>query len=187
METLSAIQIRCSLKHHLSDREIEPEKIKTILEAARLAPSARNMQPWHFVVVHGRDAVKNLVAAAFSESNQVAVQAPVIIVVCASPGDDVSVDGKDYYLFDSGSAVENMLLAATDLGLVTHLILRFDEKLVKKILNIPDDVRVVIVTPLAYPLEGSYEAAAHDRLNERTRKDYDQVVYFNQWNEPGLG
>ena len=184
METLITIMKRCSLKNHLSSNEIEPEIIKRILSAAQLAPSARNTQPWRFIVVQGKEAVENLVDHAFSENNTIARQAPVILVVCARPEDDVIVDGKEYFLFDLGSAVENMLLAATDAGLVTHLILRFDEQVVKRILNIPEDVRVVITTPLAYPLEGSYDDAARDRLSQRTRKDFQEVVFYQQWCEP---
>jgi nitroreductase len=67
METLEVIRKRCSLKAHLSGREIEPEKIAIILDAAHLAPSARNMQPWRFVVVQGKQAVEALVHAAFFE------------------------------------------------------------------------------------------------------------------------
>ena len=88
--------------------------------------------------------------------------------------------------YDVASAVENMLLAATNLGLVTHLILRFHEELVKRVLNIPDDVRVVITTPLAYPREGSYDEAAKDRLSQRTRKAFEKVVFFGQWHESGM-
>jgi nitroreductase len=110
-------------------------------------------------------------------------QAPVIIIACARPGDDVMHDGKEYYLFDVGMGVANMLLAATDLGLVTHLMAAFDEGEVKRILHIPDDVRVVIATPLAYPLEASYNEAAKERLGQRTRKDLKEVAYFNKWSE----
>jgi nitroreductase len=184
MQTSITIRKRCSLKTHLSGKPIEPEKIAHILKAAMLAPSARNNQPWRFIVVQGREAVEDLVDHAFGENNLMARQADVIIVVCARPADDVLVEGKDYYLFDCGLAVENMLLAATDLGLVTHLILRFNEAVVKDILNIPDDVRVVITTPLAYPLEDSYDEAARDRLSQRTRRAFDQVVYYQQWAEP---
>ena len=186
MDTQTTIRKRCSLKTHVSGREIETEKIERILEAAMLAPSARNNQPWRFVVVQGRQAVENLVDNAFGENNLMVREADAIIVVCARPMDDVIVDAKEYYLFDCGSAVENMLLTATDLGLVTHLILRFNEAAVKEILNIPDDVHVVITTPLAYPLEGSYDEAARDRLSQRTRKAYDEVVYYQQWVEPVL-
>ena len=184
MDTLTTIQKRCSLKDHLSSREIPAGTITTIIEAAILAPSARNNQPWRFVVVQGQEAVENLVDHAFLGTNTIARQAPVIIVVCARAEDDVIVDGKEYYLFDLGLTVENMLLAATELGLVTHLILRFDEGMVKKILNIPDEIRVVITTPLAYPNDGSYDEAARDRLSQRTRKSIAEVVYDQQWTEP---
>lgn len=181
METLETIHKRCSLKAHLSKRTVEPEKISAILDAARLAPSARNSQPWRFVVVQGEEAVEALARAAFQRPGAVIQQAPVIIVVCARPGDDVKIDGKEYYLFDVGLAVENMLLAATDLGLVTHLMASFNEAEVKRILHISDDVRVVIVTPLAYPSEVSYAEAAEERLSQRTRKDLKEMVSLNHW------
>ncbi len=132
METLEAIRKRCSLKTHLSGQAIEPEKIKKIIEVACLAPSARNMQPWRFVIVQGKQAIESLVKAAFMEANVVVKQAPVIIVVCARPTDDVIRDGKEYYLLDTGMAVENMLLAATDLGLVTHPMSGVNETEIKR-------------------------------------------------------
>jgi nitroreductase len=183
METLEAISKRCSLKTHLSGREVEPEKIDTILNAARLAPSARNMQPWRFVIIKGKKAVDALVKTAFPEANIVVKQASVIIVVCGRPGDSVVRDGKEYYLFDAGLAVENMLLAATDLGLVTHPMSGINEAEIKRILQIPDDVRVVAVTPLAYPREGSYDEAAKERLSQRERKSLKDVAYFDKWSE----
>jgi nitroreductase len=184
METLEAIRKRCSLRAHLSGRDIEPEKINRVLDAARLAPSARNMQPWRFVVVQGKQAVETLVKTAFFEPSTTVAQAPVIIVVCARSADDVTIDGKEYYLFDVGLAVENMLLAATDLGLVTHPIASFNETGAKRILHIPDDVRIVIVTPLAYPLEASYDEAAEERLSQRTRKELKEIAYLNKWGQP---
>jgi nitroreductase len=182
METLESIRTRCSLKTHISARKIEPHKLNTILEAATLAASARNMQPWRFIVVQGKKATESL-AHAFSESNLMIGQAPVIILACARPGDDVMHDNKEYYLFDVGLAVANLMLAATDLGLVTHLMAAFDEAEIKRLLHIPEDVRVVIATPLAYPLEASYAEAARERLSQRTRKDFQEVVYFDRWSE----
>lgn len=183
METLEAIRKRCSLKAHLSGRAIEPEMINTVLGAACLAPSARNMQPWRFVVVQGSKEVENLVQAAFSGPGTVVAQAPVVLVVCSRPEDDVVIDGKEYYLFDVGLAVGNVLLAATDLGLVTHPMASFDETEVKRALHIPEDFRVVIVTPLAYPLEDSYDQAAEERIGQRTRKGLKEVAYLNRWGE----
>ncbi len=182
MDTLDSIQKRCSLKAHISKREIEPEKINTILEAGRLAASARNIQPWRFIVVQDREVVEKLVQA-FSESNRVIKDAPVILIACARAMDDVIKNGMEYFLFDVGLAVGNMVLAATDLGLVTHLMTAFDEAQVKQILNIPEDVHAVVATPLAYPLEASYDKAASERLSMRTRKCLDELVYYNCWSE----
>ena len=182
METMDVIRKRCSLKAHISPRQIELEKLNLILEAGRLAPSARNNQPWQFIIVEDRKILDELVLA-FSESNQVIIQAPVILVVCSRMIDDVVRDGKEYYLFDAGLAVENMVLTATDLGLVTHLMTAFDEAQVKKILHIPEDVRTVVATPLAYPTESTYDEAAQERLSMRTRKDLKEMVHINLWSE----
>lgn len=184
MEALEAINQRASLKMHLSARDVEPEKIAKILAAARLAPSASNRQPWRFVVVQGREAVETLVSSAFSEGNQVVKKSPVIIIACANPSDDAVIGGREYYLFDVALAVENILLAATGLGLVTHLMTNLNEDKLKTILGIPREVRFVVATPLAYPAEGSYAEAAKERLSQRTRKDLRELVYLNAWGRP---
>jgi nitroreductase len=183
METMVAIRNRCSLKVHLSPHAVEPERIRKVLDAACMAPSARNSQPWRFVVVQGKLAVEALVNTAFFEFNRVVRQAPAIIIVCARVADDDVHEGREYYLFDVGLAVENMLLAATDIGLVTHLMTAFDEAAIRQILEIPEDYRVVVATPLAYPLEGTYDAAARERLGQRSRKALKEVAYFNKWGE----
>jgi nitroreductase len=184
METLEAINKRASLKTHLSPRDIEPEKIAKILEAAILAPSARNSQPWRFIVVKGKKNVENVVAKAFFGFNQVVKEAPVLILACANPSDDDIHEGREYYLFDVGLAVENLLLAATDLGLVTHPMTAVNEDELRKVLKIPDEVRFIVATPLAYPAEGSYEKAAREKLGQRTRKSLKEVVYSNEWGKP---
>jgi nitroreductase len=182
METFDTIHKRCSLKACISSRSIEPEKIDKILEAGRLAPSARNNQPWRFIVVQDKELIQEL-TRAFSESNQVIREAHVILITCARAVDDIIRDGKEYYLFDVGLAVENMVLAATDLGLVTHLMTAFDEAQVKQTLHIPQDVRAVVATPLAYPQEESYDQAASERLNTRTRKNITELAFYNYWRE----
>jgi nitroreductase len=122
METLKAIGLRTSLKTRISAKDIEPEKVRQVLNAGRLAPSAHNGQPWCFVVVNDRETVRKLVDNTFNqEVNRAARNAPVIIVVVANPDEGRVIHNREYYSFDIGLAVENMLLAATDLGLVTHL------------------------------------------------------------------
>ena len=133
------------------------------------------------MLVQGDEAIDELVLGAFSEANQAMKEAPLLIVICARQDDDLTVGGKPYFLFDAGLAVENLLLAATDLGLVTHPMLRFDEGDVKRILEIPKEYRVVLVTPLAYPAELSYDKAAEERLAKRERKDLDEITHYGKW------
>lgn len=184
METSEAISKRTSLKMHISSRDVEPEKIEKVLDAARLAPSASNRQPWRFIVVQGKEAVESI-SSAFREPNDVAVKAPVIIIACANPSDDATIGDREYYLFDVALAVENMILAATDLCLVTHLMM-FDEDRLKSLLGIPQEVRFVIATPLAYPDNSSYDEAAKERLSQRSRKDLKELVYLNRWGGTNL-
>jgi len=181
METLDAIRLRCSLKTKLSDREVPADAVEAVLRAACLAPSARNTQPWRFVVVRGRAAIDALAEAALPESSAVIRRAPVIVVACGRPADGVTVGDRPYWLYDVGSAVQNLLLAATDRGLVTHLIASFDEAAVKRVLRIPDDVRVVVLTPLACPDAASFEEAARERLSQRARLPFEEVVFDAAW------
>ncbi|MFC1870998.1 nitroreductase family protein, partial [Chloroflexota bacterium] len=137
--------------------------------------------PWRFIVIKGKEQIETLVSRAFSEGNQVAKEAPIIIVACAKPNDDIVRDGKEYYLHDVGMAVENMLLAATELGLATHPMTGVNEDELKRILCVPPEVRFVIATPLAYPVTDSYDEASKERLGERTRKTLDELVYYDEW------
>ena len=184
METLEAINKRASLKTQLSAREVEQEKIIKVLDAAKLAPSARNQQPWRFIVIKGRENVESVVKKAFFEFSQGFKEAPVLIFLCANPGDDDVHEGREYYLFDAGLAFENLLLAATDLGLVTHPMSSVNEDKLKEVLNIPDEVRFIAATPLSYPSLDSYDEAARDKLSQRTRKNLKEVAFSNVWGEP---
>lgn len=184
METLEAINKRTSLKTHLSTRDVEKEKIVKVLEAARLAPSATNEQPWRFVVVKGKENVDNVVSKASMMGRKVFEEAPVLILVFVKPKDYIFPDGKSFYLLDIGLAMENILLAATDLGLISHPMAALDEGKLKEILGVPDEMEFVIATPLGYPTESSYEEAAQERLSQRTRKDLKELVYMNEWGKP---
>jgi len=184
MELFEAIDKRASLKTHISTREVEDDVILKVLAAAALAPSARNLQPWRFIVVKGREAVENLVMKAFQEFNYEVREAPVVLVLCANPNDDIIRDGKPFYLLDGGMAAENMLLAATALGLVTHPMTGVEEEELKKILGIPPEVRFVIATPLAYPVESSYDEAVKKRLEHRSRKGLKEIAYSGVWGRP---
>lgn len=183
MEVSEAIQLRCSLKTRLSDRPVPPDAVEAVLRAACLAPSARNTQPWRFVVLRERAAIDAFADAALPEASAVIRRAPVLVAACVRPADGASVGDRAYYLYDVGSAMQNLLLAATDLGLATHLIASFDEAAAKRVLRVPADVRVVVLTPLAYPEPADYRAAAAERLGQRTRLPLRETAFEGAWGE----
>ena len=181
MDALKIIQQRASLKACLSNRRLDPQALADILEAGRAAPSARNNQPTRFLVLNDPQVIARVVKEAFSEGNQVVAQAPVLIFICAAPQQAMVRDGVNYYLFDAGLATENMLLAATDLGLATHAMTGFKDADVKRILGIPENIKVVAATPLACPPQSTYEEAASERLAARKRKGLQELVFWNSW------
>ncbi len=184
METLESIHKRASLKLRLTSRPVEQEKIDKVLEAARVAPSARNKQPWRFIIVLDRETIVEVVTKSFTEVNQPFKDASVLIFACANPSDDIIRDGKEYYLFDLGLAMENMILAATDMGLASHLMCGYDEPAAKAVLGVPEEVKLVCCTPISYPSTGSYDEAAKEKLGERTRKSLAEICYHDRWNVP---
>lgn len=156
MDFSELIKVRQSDRRYKS-QAVEREKIVKCLEAARLAPSANNSQPWKFVVVD-EPTLKNEVAglAAGLGMNKWAVQAPVIIAVILEGQGFMSsvgslVKGKEFRLMDIGMAVEHLCLQAADLGLGTCIMGWFDEKKVKKLLNVPSSKRIPLLITLGYP------------------------------------
>ncbi len=145
-----------------SDRRYAPkpvarEHILKCLEAARLAPSACNSQPWKFIVVDDRAKLAELSEAAIGLGmNKFTVQVPVMVAVVqekmnleAKAG--ALVKDKDYSLMDLGMAVEHFCLQAAELGLGTCIMGWFDEKRVRKALGVPRGRRVQLLLTLGYP------------------------------------
>ncbi|MFP3974670.1 MAG: nitroreductase family protein [Dehalococcoidia bacterium] len=187
METLEAIHQRASLKNCLSGREIEREKLEKILDAARWAPSARNKQPWRFVVVQGKENVEKVADKAFGgfgRVNLVVREANVLIFAFANHEENLMPDGAYFYPTDVGLAFENLLLAATELGLVTHPMTAVDQAALKEVLGVPEGERFIIATPLAYPAQGSYEAASKEKQGQRSRKSLSEIAHVNEWGKP---
>jgi len=173
VEFLELTQRRRSLRSYL-DKPVEKEKLDYILECARLAPSWKNMQCWRFVVVEG-EAARQALAAALSEGNPGAkalLQAPVVIVLCGLPGESEVWENKDYMMLDAGLAMEHLVLAATEQGLGTCWQASFYEEKMKAALQIPNEVRVIAMTPLGY--------AAEER-RPRPRKEVGEIVFYEVW------
>ena len=144
---MEVIKKRKSVRKYKPD-PIDEEKITYVLEAARLAPSWGNKQCWRYIVVTDEALKKKITEHVW------ATEAPVIIVGCADQKESGKMHGQHYYMMDMGISMEHLILAATEQGLGTCWIGKFfDEKTVRKTLNIPKNFKVVAMTPLGYPDE----------------------------------
>lgn len=152
MNVTEAIKTRKSVRSFL-DKPVEKAKLEAVLEAARLAPSAKNLQEWRFVVVQDEGMRKKLGEAANGQS--FVGEAPVVIAACAEGVDHVMSCGQLCYPIDVAIALDHITLAAVELGLGTCWIGAFDEAKVKSLLGIPDKIRVVELMPLGYPADPS--------------------------------
>ena len=141
MKVNDAIKKRRSLRL-LKKTDVSQEKIHELIQAAKLAPSCFNNQPWRYVFVNDQDQLDNL-KDAYSDGNEWAYKSSLTIAVFSHKDLDCKVTNRRYYLFDTGISVGFILLKATELGLVTHPIAGFSQKKVKKILNIPDQMKVI--------------------------------------------
>jgi nitroreductase len=152
MEYYEVIKKRKSMRKYKSDR-IPDDVLNRILDAGRLAPSAKNYQPWHFIVIREPE-MKKKVAVACRNQHFIA-EADTIICGCAL--EKIAWTRMGNYMaswpHDLTIAMEHMILAAASEGLGTCWIGAFDEKMVKDVLQIPEEVRVVALTPVGYPAE----------------------------------
>jgi len=170
MDVFEAIRKRRSIRNY-QDREVEEDKLSKILEAARQAPSASNRQEWRFVVVRDKAAKAKLCQAA---KNQAFVnEAPVVIVCCARTDNHIMTCGQACYVIDLAIAIDHMSLAAVELGLGSCWIGAFYEEEVKKILDIPQEIRVVEMFALGYP--------AQEPTGPKVRLPLEKIAFFKKW------
>lgn len=169
MDVISAIQGRRSIRQY-SPQPIDNEKVNKVLEAARLAPSAGNRQSWKFVVVKDYQTRRQLAEAAGGQSSL--AQAPIVIVACGTETEGVMLCGQYRYTVDLSIATAFMILEAHEQGLGTCWLGSFDEKRVREILEIPDPVRIVAMTPLGVPAE---------RPDPKSRKELADIVSYERY------
>ncbi len=176
MDIFQVFRDRRSIRKY-KDTPVEREKIEQVLDAARLAPSWKNLQCWRFLVLTD-PARKEALLSAFAEDNpgrKAFLQAPVAIVICGDPAESDVSHGVDYYVADAAIAFEHICLAAHAVGLGTCWMGLFDEADMKAKLGIPDHMRVVGVTPLGYP---------DQEPKPRPRKELKEIAFFNTWETP---
>jgi len=169
--------VRAFTKQPVSDKEV-----MKLIDAARWAPSAGNIQPWEFVVVRDAEIKRGLSAAALDQT--FIEEAPVVIVVCANQTQSSLGYGSRgvtlYCLQDTAAATQNILLAAHALGLATCWVGAFDEEEARKVLNIPSGVRPVAIIPVGHPAEEPMvrsrrplnEIVHHETFRRKQRIEY---------------
>ena len=163
MNVFEAIKNRYSCRSYKTE-PVPEEKLKKVLEAARLAPSAHNEQEWKFVVVKNLEKRREVSEAA---GQSFIAEAPVIIAAVATDPEHIMSSGVPAYVVDLAIAVEHMALQAVEEELGTCWIGAFGQEEVKKVLNIPDEYKVVALMPLGFPA---------DKPKEKIRKKLDEIV-----------
>ncbi|HUW18188.1 MAG TPA: nitroreductase family protein [Sedimentisphaerales bacterium] len=168
MTVIEAIRRRYSCRAY-QDRPIEKQKLDSIFEAARLAPSAKNLQDWRFVVATEKQTRRRLAEAA---SGQTFLENAGAIIVACSNSDYVMRCGQSVAPIDVAIALEHIALQAAELGLATCWIGSFDPAKVRAILDIPTDIAVIELMALGYPA---------DRPKEPSREPIEKILCYEKW------
>lgn len=154
---------------------VEEEKIKQVLEAGRIAPSAVNFQPVYFIVLRDEEQKKKVASAYKRDWIQ---KAPVIIVVCGDHSKSWRrADGKDHCDIDAAIAIDHMTLAATELGLGTCWVCAFDSMECHDSLGLPSNLETIALLPLGYP-DNQADMGRH----ETKRKRLEDLVSWDKFN-----
>lgn len=168
MNFLELVTSRKSIRQYLT-KEVEQEKIDYIMECARLAPSASNNQPWHFLIVKSEEG-KELLRQCYPREWFASNPTPVYIVACGNTDQSWKreYDNKDHCDIDIAITFEHICLAATEQGLGTCWICHFDPFKFRELFKLPDYLYPVAITPLGYP--------AKDEPNNPKRKDIKEII-----------
>lgn len=171
MSVLEIIRGRRSVRRYKGD-PVPEETLSRVLEAARLAPSAKNLQPWKFVVVRDRATKAALAKAAFGQTFM--SEADVIIAACGYPERAYPRQGgfMNSWPIDVAISFEHLVLQAVEEGLGTCWIGAFQEAEAKAALGVPDEVRVMAMTPLGWPAETP---------PPRARKAMEEIVSYERY------
>jgi nitroreductase len=150
---------------------VESEKLKIVLEAGRIAPSAVNFQPWVFIVVNG----ENIEKLRDAYQRDWFKTASLYIVLCADHSKSWKrVDGKDHADIDLAISATHMVLAATSIGLATCMVCNFDKDKLILALNLPINLEPIFILPLGYP-----DDVADPGRHEVKRKPLDDMVFYD--------
>ncbi len=184
MDIFETIQQRKSVRKYI-DKPVENEKIEKIITAAQSAPSWRNGQCWKFIVITDPKIKKEIIRCTGSFNQSWLGKEYALILACGDPEKSGKRDNQPYYLVDVAIAMENLVLAATALGLGTCWMGSFQEDKIKELLKIPAHIRIVALSPLGYPAksEGFVGTIAKTVAGSKKRKPLTEVYSVNYWEE----
>ncbi len=171
MEVAEAIMARRSVRAY-DERPIPEDVLDRVLEAGRIAPSANNYQPWHFIIVRNAELRKSLSKGRYAGFLK---DTPVVIVGCGN-----KKISERWHKVDTTIALENMVLAATGEGLGTCWIGSFDEADVKSILKIPEEWVVVAMLAVGYPIE-KRPIFGDPKKHEHRRKGIEVITSYEEF------
>ena len=175
MNTFEAIEARRSVRAY-KDTPLTKEQLTRFLECARLAPSWKDKQCWHIMVITDRETIEKLgELLRHNPGEEVFKTVPCFVLFFADPSLSGVRDEKPYYMTDIGIAMENAVLGATEMGLDTCWIGAFTEAPIKEFLGVPENLRLVALTPLGIPDEAPAP---------RPRKAMEEIVCHNRWAQP---
>ncbi|PIP55406.1 MAG: NAD(P)H nitroreductase [Bacteroidetes bacterium CG23_combo_of_CG06-09_8_20_14_all_32_9] len=180
MNFLELVHTRQSVRRY-SAKPVENELVLKCLEAARLAPSASNSQPWRFIIVDEPGLRQKVAQATITQNliNSFSLRAPVIIVIVVEKPKLLTqfagwLKKREFEWTDLGITAEHICLQATELGLGTCMIGWFNEPKIIQLLNIPSNKRIGLVITMGYPAENYL-------LRKKIRKKIETLVSYNKW------
>jgi nitroreductase len=167
-----------------TDTPIEHEKLMSLFEALRWAPSSFNEQPWR-VVYATKDTPEEFekLASLLAEGNAWAKNAYMLMVICAVPNFSRNQKPNVNYAYDTGAALENLFLQAVSMDLVAHEMAGFDHEAPHELLEVPKDVEVLAMMAVGYPGEAGSatpEQVERDKA-PRVRKNREEVIFRGKW------
>jgi len=166
VDTLRCIRTRREVRDYL-DKPVPQESVQQILEAGRLAPSSKNSQPWHFIVIRNKDTLRRI--SDLTPTGKHIAQAPLAIAIL--------MDGAKLPEIDGTRAAQNMVLAAWSLGIGSCWITNFYDDGVKELLQVPQRMKLVTVMPFGYPTEPMTN-------RKKNRKQMSEIVHEEKFGQP---
>jgi len=163
LDTFTCIRTRREIRDY-QDKAIPDKSLLRILEAGRLAPSSKNSQPWHFIVIKNKESLKQI--SELTPTGAHILSAPLAVLM----------DGAKLPEVDGARAIQSMILAAWDIGIGACWVTNFYDDAVKELLGVPPRMKLVSVVPFGYPVEPRTR-------RKKIRKLLDEIVHYERFGQ----